>query len=125
MDEANWLRELEQMYWVYGKELQVLLLATATLPEYWVNVPRLVACAQLLADTHDSLGHCGWDNLLTAMCRSYWWPGMHADIANSIWHCLVCQQNKLPTLPKGELYWTDKGGTPFIRWSINVVGPCL
>ena len=26
-------------------------------------------------------------------------------------------------LPKKELHWTDKGGAPFVSWSINTVGP--
>ena len=39
----------------------------------------LVARAQLLVDTHDSLGHYGWDKLLSTLCGSYWWPGMHVD----------------------------------------------
>ena len=113
------------MYWACGKEVQVLLLAMATSPEHWVDVPLLVAHAQLLADTHVSLGHFGWDKLLSALCGSYWWPDMHVDIANCIWHCLVCQRDKLPTPPKEELYWMNKGGTPFIGLSINAVGPFL
>ena len=48
---------------------------------------------------------------------------MHADVADCIWHCSVCQRDKPPTLPKEELRWTDKGGAPFIGWSINTVGP--
>ena len=67
-----------------GEELQVLLPATATLPEHWVDITPLVAHAQLLVDTHDSLGHCRQDKLLSALRGSYWWPGIHADIANCI-----------------------------------------
>ena len=93
--------------------MQVLLPATAISLECWVDVPLLVVCAQLLADTHDSLGHFGWDKLLTALCRSYWWPCMHVDIADCILHYSVCQQDKPLTLPKEELSWTDKGGAPF------------
>ena len=95
----------------------------ATSPKHWVDVPPLVACAQLLADTHDSLGHCKWDKLLSALHDSYWWPGMHVDIADCIQHCLVCQQDKPPAPHKEELCWTDKGGAPFVSWSINMVGP--
>ena len=60
------------MYWACSEELQVLLPAMATLPEHWVDVPLLVAHAQLLVDTHHSLGHCGWDKLLGALRGSYW-----------------------------------------------------
>ena len=60
------------MYWACGKELQVFLLTTATLPECWVDIPPLVARAQLLAETHNSLGHCWWDKLLSALRGSYW-----------------------------------------------------
>ena len=62
--------------------------------------------------THDSLGHCGWDKLLSAL---HVWLAMHADVANCVWHCLVCQWEKPPAPPKEELHWMDKGGTPFIR----------
>ena len=57
MDETNQLRQLGEIYWAGGNELQVLLLAMATLSKCWVDVPLLVACAQLLADTHDPLEH--------------------------------------------------------------------
>ena len=95
----------------------------ATLPEHWVDVPPLVARAQLLVDTHDSLGHCRWEKLLSALRGSYWWPGMHTEVADCIWHCLVCQQDKPPMPPKEELHWMDKGGVPFIGWSIDMAGP--
>ena len=48
---------------------------------------------------------------------------MHEDVADYIWHCLVCQRDKLPTLPKEELLWMDKGGATFFGWSIYMVGP--
>ena len=48
---------------------------------------------------------------------------MHADVANCIQSCSVCQGDKLPMPPKEELCWMDKGGAPFIGWSIDVVGP--
>ena len=56
--------EAEEIYQACGKELLALILVTATSPECWVDVPPLVAHAQLLVDTHNSLGHCGWDKLL-------------------------------------------------------------
>ena len=43
VDKADQLRQQREMYWVCGKELQVLLLAMATLPEHWVEVPPLMA----------------------------------------------------------------------------------
>ena len=88
-----------------------------------MDVPLLVAGVQLLVDMHDSLRHCGWDKLLSALRGSYWWPGMHTDIADCTQHCLVCQWDKPPMLSKEKLHWTDKGGTPFVSWSINMVGP--
>ena len=67
MDEANHFRWLGEMYWACSKELQVLLPVMATFLERWVDVPPLVAYAQLLVDKHDSLGHYGWDKLLSAL----------------------------------------------------------
>ena len=48
---------------------------------------------------------------------------MHVDIADCVRHCSVCQWDKLPTPPKEELCWMDKGGAPFIGWSIDMAGP--
>ena len=72
VDEANQLRQVGEIYQAYCKELQVLILAMATLPECWMDIPLLVAHAQLLVDIHDSLGHCRWDKLLSALCYPYW-----------------------------------------------------
>ena len=114
VDEADRVRQLGGIYWVCSNELQVLLLAMATLPKHWVDIPMPVAWAQLLADTHDSLLHCRRDKLISALHRSYWWPGMHVDVANCMQHCSVCQWDKPPALPKEELHWMAKGVTPFI-----------
>ena len=46
---------------------------------------------------------------------------MYENISNCIQNCLVCQWDKLPVPPKEELHWTDKGGTLFIGWSIDMV----
>ena len=48
---------------------------------------------------------------------------MYVDIADYVRHCAVCQWDKPPTLPKKELRWMDKGGAPFVGWSINTAGP--
>ena len=57
---------------MYRKKLQVLLLAMATTPKYWVDIPPLIAREQVLADMYDSLGHCRRDKLLITLCGSYW-----------------------------------------------------
>ena len=86
MNEADQVRQMGEMYQVCNNKLQVLLSTTATLPKRWVDVLLLMARAQFLADMHDSLGHCRQDKLLSALCSYYWWPGIHADIANCVWH---------------------------------------
>ena len=58
------------MYQSNSNELQVFLLPTATLPRQWVDIPLLVAQAQLLADMHNPLAHCGWGKLLSALVGS-------------------------------------------------------
>ena len=70
-------------------------------------------------------GALGWDKLLSTLHGSYWWLGMHVDIANCIQHYSVCLQDKLPTPPNEELCWMDQGGALLIGWSINVEGPFL
>ena len=69
------------------------------------------------------LGIAGQDKLLSALCSSYWWPGMHADVADCVRHCAICQRDKPPAPPKEELRWMDKGGAPFVGWSIDTAGP--
>ena len=89
MNEADRLRQLGERYQACGREVQVLFLATATSPKHWVDVPPLMAGAQPLADTYDSLGNCRQDKLLSALWGSYWWPYMHVDVADCIQHCSV------------------------------------
>ena len=67
MDKADQVTQLGEVYRACGNELQVLVLAMATSPEHWVDVTPLVAHEQLLADIHDTLGHCGWDKLLSTL----------------------------------------------------------
>ena len=59
VDKANQVKQLGEMYWACSNELQVLVLAIATLPEHWLDIQWLVAWAQLLTDTHNSLGKHG------------------------------------------------------------------
>jgi len=55
-----------------------------------VDVPPMVTRPKLLMDTHDSLGHCGRDKLLSAMKMYFWWPGMHMDVADCVRRCATC-----------------------------------
>ena len=71
VDKADQLRQLGEMYWACSKVLQVLLPAMATLPDNLVGIPPLMVRALLLANTHDSLGHCSWDKLLRTLRGSY------------------------------------------------------
>ena len=89
-DEADRLERLGQNYRAMDDELQVRLPATATEPEQWINVPPLVTRENLLMDTHDSLGHCGRDKLLAAVRASFWWPGMHFNVAECVRRCATC-----------------------------------
>ena len=65
----------------------------------WVDVPPLVTRERLLIDTHDSLGHCGRDKLLAALRISFWWPGMHMDVAECLRRCTTCQKERPPRPP--------------------------
>ena len=71
VDKVDQLKQLGEIYRVCINELQVLLLATANLPNHWVDVLPFMTQAQLLADTYN-LGHFEWDKLLSTLCRSYW-----------------------------------------------------
>ena len=48
---------------------------------------------------------------------------MHTDVSDCVQCCAICQWDKPPAPPKEELCWTDKGGTPFVGWSIDTAGP--
>ena len=100
VDKADRLQQVGEMYWACGNEVQALLPATATSTKLWMDDPLLVACAQLLVDTHNSLGHCGGDKLLSTLFRSYWWPGMHIDVADCVRCCLVYQVISHPHCPR-------------------------
>ena len=58
VDKGDQLRQLGEMYWACGKELQVSLQAMATPSEHWVDVALLLAWAQVLVDMYSSLGYC-------------------------------------------------------------------
>ena len=88
-----------------------------------MDVPPLVTRAQLLADTHDALGHCGRDKLQEALRFTHWWPGMHLDVADCVRRCATCQKERPPPPPREELRWIAKGTAPFCGWSIDAAGP--
>ena len=47
-------------------------------------MPPMVTREQLVADTHQCLGHVGRQKLLEALQQHHWWPGMYLDAAKCV-----------------------------------------
>jgi hypothetical protein len=61
---------------------------------------------QCIALHHDSVysGHLGKIRTQDLILRHYWWPGLHAQVAEYVQHCDICQRTKVPSLrPAGLL----------------------
>jgi len=62
--------------------------------------------SRLLLECHDIpiSGHLGTSKTMERVSRSFYWPGMHADVRRYVSTCLTCQANKPSTqLPMGKL----------------------
>jgi transposase InsO family protein len=43
-------------------------------------------------------GHLGWNRTVELIAKSYWWPGMSADVSDYVRSCNSCQLNKSKNL---------------------------
>ena len=71
---------------------------------------------RLLAEAHDVpvSGHMGVAKTVELLSRTYYWPGMHAEVKQYVTSCLACQSNKPNTQqPMGLLQPLP---TPERRW---------
>ena len=62
--------------------------------------------SRILLECHDTptSGHLGTAKTMERVSRSFYWPGMHADVRRYVTTCLACQVNKPSTqLPMGAL----------------------
>ena len=53
---------------------------------------------------HEMAGHLGEAEILVAVERHYWWPGLHMFVWNYVKGCGVCQQYKINRLPSHPSY---------------------
>ncbi len=70
----------------------------------------------LLREAHDSLvsGHLGVAKTAELLTRTYYWPGIHADVKAYVRSCLSCQSNKSSNQsPAGLL---QPLAIPEVRW---------
>ena len=72
-----------------------------------VYVPNSQEIKQIIMnECHDGklAGHVGKDKTIELVCRQFYWPRMHAEIADYVSSCLPCQSNKPSNqLPSGLL----------------------
>ena len=48
---------------------------------------------------------------------------MRADVESCLAHCTTCQRDRPPPPAREELRWTERGGAPFLTWSLDCAGP--
>ena len=84
VDESALVCRLAEANRPHGKELQVRVPGGLGYGPRWVNVPPMVTREQLVADTHQCLGHVGCQKLLEALQQHHWWPGMYLDAAKCV-----------------------------------------
>ena len=71
--------------------------------------------SRMIAAFHDSpaSGHLGWHKTYDALSQHYYWPGMVADVQESIRQCPTCQRTKITLQPKPDLHPLPVPDRPF------------
>ena len=73
-------------------------------------------------DAHVSLGHCGWDKLISSVQKTWWWPGLGQDAMDCVRRCITCQWDPPPKPPEEELHFVEKGAVPLLGWALDLAG---
>lgn len=68
-------------------------------------------------------GHAGPKRLYSKLRKYYYWNSMSRDIASYTQKCQDCQTNKIKTHTRLPMCITDTPENPFIKISIDTVGP--
>ncbi|KAJ9522419.1 hypothetical protein QJQ45_008293 [Haematococcus lacustris] len=86
-------------------------------------VPPPAVRDQHITTMHASNGHLGVRRTTAMLLYSYWWPGVHADVARVLKSCHVCDRARasfnlrdaqLSPLPVASLFY---------RWGVDLAGP--
>jgi hypothetical protein len=84
----------------------------------------LVKRADLIQQTHEGSGHLSHVDVLNLLKDRCWWPSMKTDIKEWLKYCHHCQLHaNQDHIRHEEAHPMQPPLKPFIRWSIDVVGP--
>jgi hypothetical protein len=69
-------------------------------------------------------GHPGMERTAASVARSYWWPGLHRDVAHFVRSCRTCTTAKRSTaLCLGVESHSTVPVEPFSNWAMDLIGP--
>ena len=91
-----------------------------------VCVPHVCRSAVLHTAHGDSVlaGHPGMERTAASVSRSYWWPGLHRDVAHFVRSCRTCAAAKSSTaLRLGVESHSAVPVEPFSNWAMDLIGP--
>ena len=91
-----------------------------------VCVPHVCRAAVLHTAHGDSVlaGHPGMERTVASVARSYWWPGLHRDVAHFVRSCRTCAAAKSSTaLRLGVESHSAVPVEPFSNWAMDLIGP--
>ncbi len=91
-----------------------------------VCVPHVCRSAVLHTTPGDSVlvGHPGMKCTASSVTCSYWWPGLHRDVAHFVRSCRTCAVTKSSTvLCLGVESHSAVPVEPFSNWSMDLIGP--
>jgi hypothetical protein len=91
-----------------------------------VCVPHVCRSTVLHTAHGDSVlaDHPGMECTATSVARSYWWPGLHHDVAYFVRSCRTCAAVKSSiTLRLGVESHSAVPVEPFSNWAMNLIGP--
>ena len=91
-----------------------------------VCVPAVSREAVLRSAHGDSIlaGHPGVDRTIAAVAHSFYWPGLHADVAHFVRSCPTCAAAKGSNHQRlGIPQFSAIPVQPFTSWAMDLIGP--
>ena len=78
---------------------------------------------QLVINIHQAIGHGGVDKVIYTALKSYYWPGMDADIRKGVRECMPCQLTKGKSPRDRAPFQPSRVYEPFDRIAMDISGP--
>ncbi|EFJ48675.1 hypothetical protein VOLCADRAFT_117582 [Volvox carteri f. nagariensis] len=86
-------------------------------------VPKPGDRTDIIKRTHEQAGHFGVRRTTALLLTSYWWQGMHDDVASVVRHCAACDRVNTSFSARAlELNPLPISGL-FYRWGVDLCGP--